>query len=462
MWTACNKLFKRPYWSRLWIFQEVVLARRCFLMCGTHLCLWNWAATTALALGAMPHKPEFLGTTIWLAATSGVGWTCMNKITTAQLNCQQNGRAPVPLFAAFLYMTHGLFASDARDHVYAILGISDVGLVVDYTKSVNTVYTDAALLCMKESMIVSILHTAGIGAIWDQNDNSLLPSWVPDWHAASKQEYYDSAAFPSFEHFNAGGQGCEHLLAISEPNMTLCCTGIATDLPLRICPAYRFREEIQDHQILTDLCTLTAHRGYPTGVPRLQVMIRVLLGDIQQAERMVPGSFLFQDIAAGFFYHVSMQYAASKVNGGDITEREAVSHFRDLIDSPEDMAYDKFLLDQLLKSPGYPHSPRWESLNELMDRGKETRAKYLQQSIKPFKNRRIFYTAKGYMGTGPIGMRETDTIWVLRGCNVPVVLRKVSSRWRLVGTCFILGIMDGEVMGAVDRGDKTLESIEIW
>jgi hypothetical protein len=34
-WTTLKRLFDRPYWSRVWILQEVVLARQAVLQCGS-------------------------------------------------------------------------------------------------------------------------------------------------------------------------------------------------------------------------------------------------------------------------------------------------------------------------------------------------------------------------------------------------------------------------------------------
>jgi heterokaryon incompatibility protein (HET) len=37
-WIAVGKLFKRPYWGRLWIIQEVLLARNPVVCCGAASC----------------------------------------------------------------------------------------------------------------------------------------------------------------------------------------------------------------------------------------------------------------------------------------------------------------------------------------------------------------------------------------------------------------------------------------
>jgi hypothetical protein len=89
--------------------------------------------------------------------------------------------------------------------------------------------------------------------------------------------------------------------------------------------------------------------------------------------------------------------------------------------------------------------------------------------------RTLFITEEGYIGLGPTTMKPGDGICVIRGCNVPLVLRsqevlpdhrqgqshlgvrieapsrEVSRRThhrhhRLIGECYVHGFMDGEAI----------------
>jgi hypothetical protein len=62
--------------------------------------------------------------------------------------------------------------------------------------------------------------------------------------------------------------------------------------------------------------------------------------------------------------------------------------------------------------------------------------------------RRFFVTSKGFFGLGPRETEEGDVVFVLYGCNVPVVLRRKGEFWTFVGEAFVAGIMDGEVIEA--------------
>jgi hypothetical protein len=57
----------------------------------------------------------------------------------------------------------------------------------------------------------------------------------------------------------------------------------------------------------------------------------------------------------------------------------------------------------------------------------------------------FFKTKKGYLGFGDEATEPGDAIVQLHGLSVPLVLRKCGGTWRLLGSCFVVGIMSGEI-----------------
>jgi hypothetical protein len=60
-----------------------------------------------------------------------------------------------------------------------------------------------------------------------------------------------------------------------------------------------------------------------------------------------------------------------------------------------------------------------------------------------------FVTNRGYIGVGPGAMHEGDEIVILDGSAVPSLLRLVEAkdgarRYKLVGECYVHGLMQGE------------------
>jgi hypothetical protein len=60
--------------------------------------------------------------------------------------------------------------------------------------------------------------------------------------------------------------------------------------------------------------------------------------------------------------------------------------------------------------------------------------------------RKFFLSSSGYMGLGPLALQEGDMICILLGCDVPLLIRKEGDYYRLVGECFVWGLMDGEAL----------------
>ena len=60
-------------------------------------------------------------------------------------------------------------------------------------------------------------------------------------------------------------------------------------------------------------------------------------------------------------------------------------------------------------------------------------------------NRRLIRMKQGYIGLGYDAVRVGDSIAVCQGGRLPLVVRREGERWRLIGDCYVHGIMRGEV-----------------
>ena len=74
---------------------------------------------------------------------------------------------------------------------------------------------------------------------------------------------------------------------------------------------------------------------------------------------------------------------------------------------------------------------------------------------------RCFHTEKGYIGFCPLATEIGDVVCILEGHKSPILLRKRDSHYILVGDCDVVGIMNGEVLEAVRRGEAQITEIEI-
>lgn len=73
--------------------------------------------------------------------------------------------------------------------------------------------------------------------------------------------------------------------------------------------------------------------------------------------------------------------------------------------------------------------------------------------------RRLFLTQDlSLYGIGTQEMTIGDLIYILYGCSVPVILRRIegSDEYKLVGECYVHNMMDGQAL-SLCKADRRLE-----
>ena len=75
--------------------------------------------------------------------------------------------------------------------------------------------------------------------------------------------------------------------------------------------------------------------------------------------------------------------------------------------------------------------------------------------------RRLITTSTGYVGLAPVTAISGDTVYVLVGCKLPVILRPspTGEHYQIVGECYVDGFMKGEAMTALDDGKYQMQDI---
>jgi hypothetical protein len=61
----------------------------------------------------------------------------------------------------------------------------------------------------------------------------------------------------------------------------------------------------------------------------------------------------------------------------------------------------------------------------------------------------------------PEATERGDVISVLLGGSMPLMLRPAGGQFRLVGECYVHGIMRGEAMGDCEKGSHEIRDFEL-
>lgn len=188
--SGAAELLCRSYFTRAWIYQELVLAgARGLVLCGRLSVRWR-------------DFLHFIATwATWKTGQNGREKAMIMHIAMA--SARVAGRGMKDMGDAMKTLTY-LNCGDPRDKVFAVLGIVDPSwsgeLAPDYSLSVQQVYTNAA-----RALIRTTLGLAFWQGVNHPRANRIpsLPSWVPDWTCISDRylELDDGAVLPSlFRH----------------------------------------------------------------------------------------------------------------------------------------------------------------------------------------------------------------------------------------------------------------------
>lgn len=163
---ALFAVLDRPWWARLWIYQEIRLCtHKAVLKCGLRELPWSAVSDAVFCILNKPSAIELLSP------------ENVPDLPSAAELCDVKWYNILDL----LDISSGRQCLDPRDKVYALLSVLvpvdlALGLRADYNKSVADVYHDLAVRHVTKSEQLEILiHVRRPQKV------AGLPSWVPDW-----------------------------------------------------------------------------------------------------------------------------------------------------------------------------------------------------------------------------------------------------------------------------------------
>lgn len=423
-WDKVRRLMSSAWFGRVWVLQEIGLARSAIILYGKYSMDWSQLVELMLFNTSRVDVGAHTGTIssgkiwdvyedIWCTFKNETSWR--NELPlTKSLNQAHSSQC----FTEILNVARHYQATDPRDHVYAFFGHPSAGegwqlQSVDYSMSVDRVYLEVAShILMNDPQSWTVLscvdHKPDSPSLCGQR-----PSWVPRWEEGW---HVYTLGYQSMW-YRAGGCGPEPFQAsLSRSGSSLSVQGVLFDTivwtsesfkdeELKIepqrkgAPLQRVWRELEQHQVISIYGPRSEDREYAYSL----MLIAGRAADDGPAEDKP-----------------SLQ-------------KSVYQKYKNLFrTNPEDSEL---------------------SLAERADETNEVRI-YTVNQRRALHNRRIFLTSKGYYGVGHNLLEIGDKCLVIRGANVPFVIRKTQSaqqisqdsrQYRLIGEAYIQGIMKGEV-----------------
>ena len=117
-WEELAAIFELPYWSRLWIIQEVILARKLSLLWGVDMCDWDSFREFSLSLKSYLGSANSLPTSITPTA-----YSVSSSFATTLNTYRESWRYESRSFTGVLMLGLHTFCQDPRDKVFGLLGL---------------------------------------------------------------------------------------------------------------------------------------------------------------------------------------------------------------------------------------------------------------------------------------------------------------------------------------------------
>ncbi|KAF5615656.1 heterokaryon incompatibility protein het-6 [Fusarium sp. NRRL 25303] len=478
---AVSNLFKRPWFFRVWVLQEITFARKATVICGDYQLSWESFKT-------------------FFHWNVNAGWVQRLPFSVTY------AVSPTPYV---LHVTYGerllriledtrtCGATDPRDKLYAILPLLDrhheemkdeleeykerwdyneqelqelairqrrLNVQVDYSHPVSRVYTDLAILLMGSVGLDVLSYVVMESAIPG------LPTWVPDWSVISP--YWAATQKPAAGRYKplAGFENrpTQYIWGWKMLHPHLIDTWMSSGYTsINSQPSRQLHVQavsLSKIERIGDLCDI-AKNCFPVG----------------QWEKIVPDE----------------SYLKSSKIPDDIADEE----FHKWHNGP--MSLSKFLRTLTFDDVVYPevakasisHIKRyngavlkddegeWKCFGELTEEQKEkiplmeifrgtgSFEKQAMRILKRCDGKRLCILSNGRIGLANDRAQVGDEVFVLEGASVPFVFRKVVAGgtgddvpqqvFNLVGGAFVLGAMKGEIWDLIETGEAQRENIII-
>ncbi|EHK40476.1 hypothetical protein TRIATDRAFT_288129 [Trichoderma atroviride IMI 206040] len=383
-------VFHRNWWKRLWVIQEVALAKEPALLCGLKAEPFHNLKVVIEALIRSAQPVEVLEYNTLFIAHTFHQFHVRHMIETGRMSTIS---PPGVKALDMLNATRNAQATDPRDKIYGILGFfgppatdpENIFPDPDYKKPAAELYADVSRAIIVNTKKLEVLSSC-YGFFKSTVPN--LPSWAASWNDTPMQ-YFDGKIF------NAAGSS-NVVYEDSDDKLLMRIKGRVVDSVKR---SGRIPESIgYSNEACIELWRYwwkfaSALDSYPTGESVVDV---------------------FEDTLC---WGSSLDY--TRLQPGD--NKESFDAWLKILIGADDTG---------------------TAAKHIFNGGESF--KYAHRATSVTWGRNMSITDKGYLAMVPIVTKAEDKIVIFQGSKLPFIVRTEDGVSKLGGPCYVRGMMDGE------------------
>jgi hypothetical protein len=411
IWNALTGLLERSWFRRVWVIQELVLARELSVICGDQELPWDEFYRVVKACFDVVQELGFgfvLSKNSKAAAILNLGEFRRLSRNKDEFVAQDN---LLSLFELF----HRANATRRRDKLFGLLGLAkdaDAAMLnPDYTVPLETIVKRYARVFVQSEQTLQLLYRARISSHPER-----FPSWIPNW---------TSDPYPStITTWPRRTRSTPYVAATSLKLDAFLLSG--NDSPL--CVYGRVVDRIQHRG--QNVSSTTVIRSYLSEIFKT---VETVYGDLADEKMME----IKRTLPIGNANKPSRGHWG--IDKGH-TSFQALSQFLQQRDVPDERVESQVILS--VQNPSLPSS------SDLLHRRMQPYVFTAIDFADQFSAAAVVCVTKNQrVGIVPDRAQPGDEIVLFHGSEVPIVIRfslEKNGKYEVIGECYIHGLMYGE------------------
>lgn len=402
IWASVEAFFSLPWFRRVWIIQEVVVAHNVEIVCGKWTIEWSTLHEAMQVVDRQLQLDDY--------DTTQLRSSWQPFISLAE---QREWEARDHRWALVMLLEHfrNTESTLCRDRLFALLGLAcdgdELEFEPDYESSFGHVLLRYAHGFVRQGRGMQMLYRAGLDRKSDR-----FPSWIPNWTVPRASSLHDMIQ-SGYEFLASGPQ--EPVITVATDSDALMVRGYIVDVIESISASSNDEDNLSQYLDEVDTMVETAV------LTPLRESREDLKWQVPIAGALYGKTAPFGDVDMKSSYRVLRKAVKTKLEAKKKRTRKAAS---------------------------------WQS--RPIAAGQRTSSHfpdqcgaYLAALHGTVHGWRFVITGHGFVGTVPKSAEADDVVAILKGGHVPFILRESSTRpgaFRLVGECYIHGMMNGEAL----------------